>query len=109
MEECVNGCEFLEFINGKFRCKYYNKDIWATFSDSHIHLSRCKECEEDGLVGKNTISERIRKLKKYMGWMADSFYSHKDEFEDSLTEMYRIIKAMEDENEKDSVQDDKGD
>jgi hypothetical protein len=112
-KECVKNCEFSIFSNGKFTCSYYDKDldyIKGEFGD--IILIRCLDCIQEGIIGNNIDIENVRKLKKFLGWLADSFYSHKDEFETSLTEMYRILKRMEDAYcEKDNVfqaEDDKG-
>lgn len=98
-KECVNGCEFSYFSDGGFKCSYYNKNLEMRIHpiNSKIIVHRCRECIEEDTIGSNTESENVRKIKRYIGWMADSFYSHKDDFESNLTEIYRILKKMEEE------------
>lgn len=95
--ECILNCEFMNFINKEFICTYYNKPLLHVWSPGKkIFIRRCKECEEEGIICINKTAEDIRKIKNYVSWMADSFYSHKDEFESNLTEIYRLLKQMED-------------
>lgn len=102
---CLKNCEFLKFDDGQFICTYYNSFLklqnTIDVGRSFVSPLRCSTCEKDGFVGTNTVSERAKKLKKHLSYMADSFYSHKDEFEESLTEMYRILKSMEEEGIED--------
>jgi len=101
MDFCVKNCDQMEFGDNNFRCKYYDKNLEFNHDLSSITVLRCKECMDDNVIGTNTDQEKGRKLKKLLGYMADSFYSHKDEFEESLTEMYRIIRDMETEEKDD--------
>jgi len=108
--KCVVNCEFLRFSNNIFTCSYHNdekleagknytmsggKDAETVVEEDEIIVHRCSKCIEDGIIGTNTMEEEARKLKKHVGWMADSFYSFKDTFEESLTEVYRILKKVE--------------
>ena len=106
MERCVNRCEFLRFGDGRFRCQFYKSDLKSENvfekmegTDGKIAIYRCGECIEEGEIGSNTIGETVRKLKNYIGWTMDSFYSFKDDIETNITEMYRILKSMEDKDE----------
>jgi hypothetical protein len=95
-DKCLQNCEFLKFRNSSFVCEYYGEDLRILYGNhSYIFPLRCEECMREGLMSTNSTAEQAKKLKKYIGWMADSFYSHKDEFEKSLTEMYRLLKTME--------------
>jgi len=98
-EECVESCEFLRFNRGKFHCKFYKDNLISKEIDSKVHIFRCNDCEEEGLIGTNTIEENIRKLKERVGLTMDSFYSFKDDIESEVTEIFRILKGMEDKNE----------
>jgi len=100
-DKCVNNCEFIKFENGRFTCSYYNTKLThVTGPDNTVEILRSEECWKDGVIGSNDIEENTRKLKKYLSWLADSFYSHKDEFENTLTEMYRVLRSMENRNEE---------
>ena len=97
--ECVEGCEFLRFEKKYFVCKYYEQilDTERNLETSPItiHVKRCKKCIEDNVIGENEEEYKMGKIRKHLGWLGDNFYSFKDEFESSLTEMYRIIKKVE--------------
>lgn len=104
MYYCVNNCEFIVFRNGHLKCTYYDEEL-SFDGDEKIAPLRCDKCLSDGVIGQNDETENIRKLKKYLSWLADSFYSHKDAFEESLADIYRLLKEMEN-NEKDRFQQD---
>lgn len=93
--DCVKNCEFIVFEDDEFQCSYYNEPLSFVGNPPKITLQKCLKCENDGIIGIDETTEDARKLKKYIGWLADSFYSHKDEFESNLTEIYRILKNME--------------
>jgi len=95
--ECLNRCEFLDFDNGLFQCKYYNKHLLSNFNELRKKniVERCDECINEGFIGSNTLEESIKKIKQRLGFMGDTFYSYKDDFETELTEVYRIIKHLE--------------
>jgi len=103
MEFCVKNCDQIEFGDNSFRCSLYDKELEFNHDLSSISVLRCSECVSDEVIGTNTDQEKARKLKKLLGYMADSFFSHKDEFEDALTEMYRIIRDMEGETKNEEV------
>lgn len=102
---CVERCEFQKFAEGNFYCVFYDRVILTADKPLSIDdgdkivIHRCQKCIEEELIGSNSTLENARKLKQYLGTMADEFYSFKDEFETGLTEMYRLIKGMEDEAE----------
>ena len=95
--ECLNKCEFLDFDNGLFQCEYYNKQLQSTYYELRKKniVKRCHECVNEGFIGSNTIEESLKKIKQRLGFMGDTFYSFKDDFETELTEIYRIIKHLE--------------
>jgi hypothetical protein len=92
---CVKNCDQIKFGNNNFLCTLYDQNLEFNHDLESVTVLRCKECVTDEIIGSNTDQEKARKLKKLLGYMADSFYSHKDEFEDAMTEMYRIIRTME--------------
>lgn len=53
------------------------------------------------MVGNNTIDEAAKKAKFRLGLIGDSFYSFKDDFETELTEIYRILKDLEEKSQND--------
>lgn len=98
---CLERCEFLNFESGRFSCGYYNTKLqfeYVDISDKGIIPKRCKECIEEKIVGSNTMDELAKKTKFRLGLIGDSFYSFKDDFETELTEIYRILKEMEEKN-----------
>lgn len=98
--ECVNRCEFMRFGEGKFICKLYdNSDLTFDIRERHTAVERCRECVDEGEIGTNSVAEAVRKSKQYLGWILDSFYSFKDDFESNSTELYRILKDLEDKYE----------
>lgn len=98
--ECLNGCEFQKLDKGKFHCDYYLTDLIFEVSDmlSDIKIMRCGSCEKEGLIGKNSIQERVIKVKHRVGLVMDSFYSFKDDLESEITDIYRILKDLENED-----------
>ena len=108
MKECVERCEFLRFGKGRFRCNFYESDLRSDNifgkvegTDGKIAIYRCESCEREGEIGSNTIGEKVRKLKNYIGLTMDSFYSFKDDMETNITEIYRILKRLEEEKYED--------
>jgi hypothetical protein len=99
--ECVTKCEFQEFDGECFWCKLYEKELETTIEESKIMVHRCQDCIDDGTIGTNTKEEYVRKFKQHLGWMADNFYSFKDDFEEELTHLYRLIKELEDDERVD--------
>lgn len=101
---CLEGCEFLVFKKGRFDCGYYNTKLefeYVDISDKGIIPKRCAECIEERVVGSNTIEESAKKAKFRLGLIGDSFYSFKDDFEIELTEIYRILKELEEKSQDD--------
>ena len=96
--ECVKKCEFQEFDGDIFQCKLYESSLSSFIDDEgSIGVSRCPACISEGTIGTNTKGEYVRKFKQHLGWMADHFYAFKDDFEEELTHMYRLIRELEDE------------
>ena len=95
--ECLNKCEFLDFDNGLFRCKFYKKGLESSYHELRKKnvVERCNECVDEDVIGSNTIEESVKKIKQRLGFIGDTFYSFKDDFETELTEIYRIIKHLE--------------
>lgn len=95
--ECVRRCEFQEFDGNNFECSLYDEELKTSYSDIYekVYVIRCKQCIDEGTIGSNTKDEYVRKFKQHLGWMADNFYSFKDDFETELTHLYRLIKELE--------------
>ena len=98
MEKCVENCEFIEFNNGSFYCKFYESDLKTELDIDSIILYKCKKCIEEGKIGSDKRYLLSIKIKKQLGWLMDSFYSFKDDIEKDATEIYRIIRNIEDEH-----------
>ncbi len=103
---CLEGCEFLVFKIGLFDCGYYNHKLQFEYvideeKVSEIVPQRCLECIEEKMVGSNSIEEAAKKAKFRLGLIGDSFYSFKDDFETELTEIYRILKDLEEKSHND--------
>ena len=104
---CLDDCVNFSIFEGKPTCKFYDKSLLVN-SHSGV-ISRCVECKNAGVVGINCNIERINLLKRQLGWLADNFYSFKDDFESNLTDIYRLLKQMEKDDEVEQIQDDEGD
>lgn len=108
---CLEGCEFLIFKRGIFNCGYYNEKLRFEYvahgggqeaeKEKGLIPQRCLECMEERIVGSNTMEEAAKKAKFRLGLVADSFYSFKDDFETELTEIYRILKDLEEKSQND--------
>jgi len=106
---CLEGCEFLIFKKGIFNCGYYDEKLQFEYvvdqGDAEpvpeLIPKRCIECMEEKMVGSNTMEEAAKKAKFRLGLIGDSFYSFKDDFETELTEIYRILKELEEKSQND--------
>jgi hypothetical protein len=97
-EECVKDCELMEFKCNLFFCNFYDSNLKYKIEDDKLKIFKCKKCMEEGIIGINKENAVREKMKKHLGWLADSFYSFKDEFEDELTEIHRLLRSIEDES-----------
>lgn len=100
--KCLEKCEFLNFASKVFNCEYYAKELDTRVDgvdEIFLEPQRCKECVEEAHIGSNTVNEDIKKVKHRLGLMVDSFYSFKDDLESELTEIYRILKKVEEETD----------
>lgn len=98
-EECIKDCDLMEFKDNLFFCNFYNSNLEYGVENDILKIYKCKKCIEEGIIGINKKNALKMKMKKHLGWLADSFYSFKDEFEEELTEIHRLLRSMEDENE----------
>jgi len=98
---CVEECEFLKFKDGNFWCEYYDSELKYYLQEAmgDLKIVRCDKCLEEKKIGSNTIQEKVKKLKYRIGLIMDSFYSFKDDIESEMTELYRILKDLEEECE----------
>ena len=98
--ECLNGCDFQKLKEGKFYCEYYSSVLEFNVNDlqADIKIMRCESCENEDMIGKNSTQEKVLKTKYRIGLIMDSFYSFKDDIETEITEIYRILKDLENEN-----------
>jgi len=103
--DCVKGCEFQVYEEEEFHCVLYNERLKVEIRDipnapGYVKgvTTRCEKCIEEGEIGTDTTKEKIKKLKTHIGWLMDFFYSFKDDMEDEITNIYRIIKELEERN-----------
>lgn len=85
-----------------FWCGYYTKELDTKVdgaADIFFEPQRCKECIEEAHIGSNTFDEGIKKVKFRLGLIGDSFYSFKDDIEQELAEIYRILKDLEEKSQ----------
>lgn len=94
---CVNKCEFQNFDKKQFYCKLYETNLKFTINHQKdvLLIERCEKCVEEGRIGNNSTQETIRKLKVHVGWMMDLFYSFKDDIEQEVSHIYRLLKKLE--------------
>ena len=100
--KCLEKCEFLLFEKGEFKCNFYEKPLDTKVdgvAEVFFEPQRCKECIEEAKIGSNTFNEGIKKVKFRLGLIGDSFYSFKDDLEQELTEIYRILKELEEKSQ----------
>ena len=93
--ECVRKCEFQEFDGEGFECSLYETELETTVETSKIMVHRCQDCINEALIGSNSKGEFLRKTRQHLGWLADSFYTLKDDMEEELSHIYRLIKEYE--------------
>jgi hypothetical protein len=97
--ECLEGCELQLFVNGKFFCEYYEKDLLTGTGvddgESTIVVYRCKRCIEEGIKGIDQKTNTLEGVRKSLVYLGDHFYSFKDEFENCLADLYRNLKRLE--------------
>ena len=92
---CVDKCEFQNFDKKQFYCKLYETNLIVEQQEDVILIERCNECVEEKRIGSNSTQETIRKLKVHVGWMMDFFYSFKDDIEQEVSHIYRLLKELE--------------
>jgi len=96
MIKCINRCEFQHFEDDVFYCNLYEIYLSAIINDNNkIEVHRCSKCVKEAVIGTDSKDEFVRKIKQHLGWLMDSFYSLKDDMEQEVTHLYRIIKDLE--------------
>ena len=101
--ECLEGCELQQFVNKRFYCTYYeevlptevNRDIPPEEGGTRVVVFRCKDCITEGIKGIDSVTNNLEGIRKSLVYLGDHFYSFKDEFEDSLADLYRYLKRLE--------------
>jgi hypothetical protein len=97
--ECLEGCEYQQFVNKSFHCSYYEKDLLTEYGvegdNSTIVVYRCQNCVEDGFKGIDQKQNTLDGIRKSLVYLGDHFYSFKDEFENCLADLYRNLKRLE--------------
>ncbi len=97
--ECLEGCEYQQFVNKRFDCSYYEKDLLTEYGvegdTSTIVVYRCQNCVEDGFKGIDQKQNTLDGIRKSLVYLGDHFYSFKDEFETCLADLYRNLKRLE--------------
>ncbi len=99
--ECLSECEFQKFKEGKFYCKYYDLNLEYSVESmkDDMKIIRCNSCAEGDIIGKNSVQEKAKKIKYRIGLVMDSFYSFKYDMESEITEIYRNLKDLENEDQ----------
>jgi hypothetical protein len=97
--ECLEGCELQQFVNKRFYCSYYEKDLLTETGiegdTSTIVVYRCQECINEGIKGVDQKQNSLDGIRKSLVYLGDHFYSFKDEFENNLADLYRNLKRLE--------------
>lgn len=98
---CVSRCEFQEFNGSKFYCNLYEILLNSNINSDNdcINVFKCEKCVNEGIIGSSSKEEFIRKMKQHLGWLMDSFYSLKDDMEEEVTHLYRILKELEEDED----------
>lgn len=96
---CLDECEWQKFKKGGFFCKFYDESLYSEKSleigDDKILVYRCNKCKEEENISLTPDLEVLKRLKKNLDMLQDSFYTFKDDFDELLSNMYRIIKKQE--------------
>jgi hypothetical protein len=101
--ECLESCELQMFINKKFICEWYGKDLESGRMEEGIVVYRCPECIEEGTKGLDQKTNTLEGIRKGLVYLGDHFYSFKDAFENDLADLYRNLKRLESEERKEDV------
>jgi hypothetical protein len=86
-------------VNREFYCTYYEKDlateIIAEKEGTKVVVYRCQTCIDEGIKGIDEATNNLEGVRKSLVYLGDHFYSFKDEFENSLADLYRYLKRLE--------------
>jgi hypothetical protein len=97
--ECLEQCEWQKFTKGKFYCKFYEVDLYSEktikIGDDKLVVYRCDKCKEEENISLTPDMEVLKRVKNNLDMLQDSFYTFKDDFDELLSNIYRIIKKQE--------------
>ena len=97
--ECLGGCELQQFKNKGFYCTYYDISLVSEIGvvdDAHtVLVYRCQQCVDEGIKGIDSVTNNLEGIRKSLVYLGDYFYSFKDEFENSMADLYRYLKRLE--------------
>lgn len=97
--ECLDQCEWQKFKKGKFFCKFYEEYLYSEKSlkigDDNLIVYRCDKCKEEENISLTPEMEIFKRLRNNLDMLQDSFYSFKDDLDEILSNVYRIIKKQE--------------
>lgn len=100
--ECLEGCELQKFVNRKFICEYYGKELNTEYGNG-VGVYRCQQCIDEGTKGIDQKTNTLEGIRKGLVYLGDHFYSFKDAFENELADLYRNLKRLESEERKEDV------
>ena len=99
--ECLDQCEWQKFKKGNFYCKFYKKNLQWDVKNKKCIVFRCKRCIVEDEISLTPDMEERKRIGKNLDMLQDSFYSFKDDFDEILSNIYRILKnSLEENNEK---------
>lgn len=97
--ECLEQCEWQKFKRGKFYCRFYEIDLHSEKSikigNDKLTVYRCDKCKEEENISLSPDLEVLKRVKNNLDMLQDSFYTFKDDFDELLGNIYRIIKSQE--------------
>ena len=97
--ECLERCEWQKFAGGKFHCKFYETDLHSEKSikigSDKLIIYRCDKCIEEENISLSPDLEVLKRIKNNLDMLQDSFYTFKDDLDELLSNVYRIIKNQE--------------
>lgn len=98
-KDCLEQCEWQKFGRGKFYCKFYEEELYSEKSikigQDNLIVHRCEKCIEEENISLTPELEVLKRVKNNLDMIQDSFYTFKDDLDEYLSNIYRIIKTQE--------------
>ena len=99
MSECLNGCEYQKFLDGKFYCRFYDEELYSekaiNIGHDELIVYRCQKCIDEDFISMNPDFEFTKKIRHELNLLMDEFYSFVDGWNEQTANIFRLIKKHE--------------